>query len=112
MISYLLEIVEYKEEGGFVVSYPELSGCITCGETIEIALENALNAKKAWDEVTLDEGAEIHEPDSLENYSGQFKLWISKNLRRSLAEHDQREGMSMDQNCLYLLSRNHEKFSK
>ena len=74
MISYLLEIVEYKEEGGFVVSYPELSGCITCGETIEIALENALNAKKAWDEVTLDEGVEIHEPDSLENYSGQFKL--------------------------------------
>ena len=46
MISYLLEIVEYKEEGGFVVSYPELSGCITCGETIEIALENALGAKK------------------------------------------------------------------
>lgn len=74
MISYLLEIVEYKEEGGFVVSYPELSGCITCSETIEIALENALGAKKAWDEVTLDEGVETHEPDSLENYSGQFKL--------------------------------------
>lgn len=89
-----------------------VAGYITCGETIEIALENALGAKKAWDEVTLDEGVEIHKPDSLENYSGQFKLWISKNLRRSLAEHDQREGMSMDQNCLYLLSRNHEKFSK
>ena len=112
MISYLLEIVEYKEEGGFVVSYPELSGWITCGETIEIALENALGAKKAWDEVTLDEGVEIHEPDSLENYSGQFKLWISKNLRRFLAEHAQREGMSIDQNSLYLLSRNDEKFSK
>lgn len=96
MISYLLEIVEYKEEGGFVVSYPELSGCITCGETIEIAFENALGAKKAGVEVTLDEGVEIHELDSLENYSGQFKLWISKSLRRSLAEHAQREGMSMD----------------
>ena len=47
MISYLLKIVEDKEEGGFVVSYPELPGCITCGETIEIALENALDAKKA-----------------------------------------------------------------
>ena len=47
MISYRMKIVEDKEEGGFVVSYPELSGCITCGETIEIALENALDAKKA-----------------------------------------------------------------
>lgn len=63
-------------------------------------------------EVTLDEGVEIHEPDSLEIYSGQFKLWISKNLRRFLAEHAQREGMSIDQNSLYLLSRNDEKFSK
>lgn len=112
MISYLLKIVEDKEEGGFVVSYPELPGCITCGETIEIALENALDAKKAWIEATLEEGIKIHEPDSLEDYSGQFKLRISKNLRRFLAEHAQREGMSMNQNCLYLLSRNDEKFSK
>ena len=71
-----------------------------------------MGAKKAWDEVTLEEGIKIHEPDGLENYSGQFKLWISKNLRRSLAEHAQREGMSIDQNSLYLLSRNDEKFSK
>lgn len=112
MISYLLKIVEDKEEGGFVVSYPELPGCITCGETIEIALENALNAKKAWIEATLEEGIKIHEPDSLEDYSGQFKLRISRSLHRSLAEHAQREGMSMNQNCLYLLSRNDEKFSK
>ena len=33
-ISYRMEIVEDKEEGGFVVSYPDLPGCITCGETI------------------------------------------------------------------------------
>ena len=34
-MSYRMEIVEDKDEGGFVVSYPELPGCITCGETIE-----------------------------------------------------------------------------
>ena len=32
-MSYRMEIVEDKDEGGFVVSYPELPGCITCGET-------------------------------------------------------------------------------
>ena len=35
---YRMEIVEDKEEGGYVVSYPDLSGCITCGETIEAAI--------------------------------------------------------------------------
>ena len=30
-MSYRMEIVEDKDEGGFVVSYPDLPGCITCG---------------------------------------------------------------------------------
>ena len=34
-MSYRMEIAEDKDEGGFVVSYPDLPGCITCGETIE-----------------------------------------------------------------------------
>ena len=29
-MSYRMEIVEYKEEVGFVVSFPDLQGCITC----------------------------------------------------------------------------------
>ena len=40
-MNYRMEIVEDKEEGGFVVSYPELPGCITCGETMESAITNA-----------------------------------------------------------------------
>ena len=102
-MSYRMEVVEDKTEGGFVVSYPDLPGCITCGETVESAISNALDAKKAWLEAALEEGVEIHEPDSLEDYSGQFKL---------LAEHSQREGISMNQYCVYLLSRNDAVFSK
>ena len=29
--SYRMEIVEDKDESGFVVFYPDLPGCITCG---------------------------------------------------------------------------------
>lgn len=65
-MSYRMEIVEDKDEGGFVVTYPDLPGCITCGETIESAVKNA----------------------------------------RALAEHSQREGVSMNQYCVYLLSKN------
>lgn len=69
-ISYRMEIVEDKDEGGFVLSYPDLPGCITCGETIESAVENVQNAKKAWLEAALEEGIEIHEPNSPEDDSG------------------------------------------
>ena len=111
-MSYRMEVVEDKDEGGFVVSYPDLPGCISCGETIESAMQNALDAKKAWIEAALEENIEIKEPNSLENYSGQFKLRIPRSLHKSLAEHSKREGISMNQYCVYLLSRNDAVITK
>ena len=79
---------------------------LTCGETIERAVENAADAKKAWLEAALEEGIEIHEPGSLEEYSGQFKIRMPRSLHRDLAEHSKKEGISMNQYCIYLLSKN------
>ena len=98
-MSYRMEIIEDKDEGGFVVSYPDLPGCITCGETLESAVANAVDAKKAWLEAAID-------------YSGQFKLRIPRSLHRSLVQHSRREGISMNQYCVYLLSKNDVMFSK
>ena len=111
-MSYRMEIVEDKDEGGFVVSYPDLPGCITCGETVENAVANALDAKRVWIEAALEDGIEINEPDRLNDYSGQFKLRIPRSLHRLLAEHSKREGISMNQYCVYLLSRNDAVYSK
>lgn len=111
-MSYRMEIIEDKDEGGFVVSYPDLPGCITCGSTLEDAVTNALDAKKAWLEAAVESGVEIYEPDSLEDYSGQFKLRIPRSLHRSLVQHSRREGISMNQYCVYLLSKNDVVFSK
>lgn len=111
-MSYRMEIVEDKDEGGFVVSYPELPGCITCGETVEKAVANAVDAKREWIEAALEEGITINELDNLEDYSGQFKLRLPRSLHRLLAEHSKREGISMNQYCVYLLSRNDAVYSK
>lgn len=105
-LPYRMEIVEDRNEGGFVVSYPDLPGCITCGETVESAVANAQDAKRAWLEAALEDGIPIQEPDDLESYSGQFKLRIPKSLHKSLTEHAKREGISMNQYCVYLLSKN------
>ena len=54
-MSYRMEIVEDKDEGGFVVSFPDLPGCFSCGETVESAVANAMDAKKEWLAVALEE---------------------------------------------------------
>ena len=61
-MNYTMEVVEDPTEGGFVVSFPELLGCITCGQTLENALANALDAKKAWLEAALEDVLVIQEP--------------------------------------------------
>lgn len=48
----------------------------------------------------------MERPDNLEDYFGQFKLRIPCRLHRLLAEHSKKEGISMNQYCVYLLSRN------
>ena len=105
-LPYKMEIVKDLDEGGYVVSFPDLPGCLTVGETIEEAIKNAEDAKRAWLEAAIEEQIEISIPENKEKYSGQFKLRIPKSLHRILAEQSKREGISMNQYCVYLLSRN------
>ena len=109
-LPYRLELVPDTEEGGFVASYPELCGCLTSGETAEAALKNAQDSKREWLAAALEDGYEIPEPTSDDEYSGQFKLRLPKSLHRALAENSKREGISMNQYCLYLLTKNNAEF--
>ena len=104
-LPYNMEILPDTEEGGYVVSFPELPGCLTCAETMEEAIRNAEDAKKAWMEAAMEEHLTIPEPSRPEDYSGQFKLRIPKSLHQQLAIHAKQEGISMNQYCLYLLTK-------
>ena len=113
-LPYRLEIIPDTEEGGFGARYPELPGCITCSDSITTLISNAEDAKKAWLEDALEDGIEIPEPvenTDLVKYSGQFKLRMPKSLHRSLSVHAREEGISMNQYCLYLLSKNDSSYS-
>ena len=105
-LPYRAEIIPDPAEGGFVLRFPDLQGCLTQGETMEAVLRNAADAKETWLRAALEDGLRLPEPDSPEDYSGQFKLRLPKSLHRSLALHAREEGISMNQYCLYLLSRN------
>lgn len=103
---YKIELIPDMEEGGYAVSCPELPGCISCGDTIEEAMINIEDAKMAWLSAALDDGMVIPEPENLDHYSGQFKIRMPKSLHKQLAEHSKREGISMNQYCIYLLAMN------
>ena len=105
-LPYRMEIIPDPGEGGFVVRFPDLPGCMTVGQDLQDALNQAEDAKRAWLAAALEDGMEIREPESLDAYSGQFKLRLPRSLHRALAEHAKTEGISMNQYCLYLLARN------
>ena len=108
-LPYRMEIIPDREEGGYTARYPDLPGCMTCAETIEELIANAEDAKKVWLSAALEDGIIIAEPqqdDDLHAYSGQFKLRIPRSLHKSLSVHAKQEGISMNQYCLYLLTKN------
>ena len=108
-LPYRMEIIPDYVEGGFTARFPDLPGCLTCAETLQDLLINAEDAKKTWLKAAIEDGFEIADPsvpDSLDEYSGQFKLRMPKSLHRSLAIHAKQEGTSMNQYCNYLLAKN------
>ena len=103
-LPYRIEIIKDRDEEGYAVFIPELKGCITTGTSITDALENLEDAKKTWLTVAIEDGVPIPEPDSLKDYSGEFKLRMPKSLHRRLMERSREEGVSMNQYCVALLS--------
>ena len=75
-LSYRMEIFEDKDEGGYVLSYPDLPGCMTCSDSLDDLWELAKDAKETWILGMLEDVKEIPLPRDLQSYSGQFKLWV------------------------------------
>lgn len=104
-LPYRVEVVEDKAEGGFALRCPELNGCLTAAPTVEEGFRRLEDAKREWFAACLEEGTAIPEPSRTEDYSGQFKLRLPRSLHRRLAQRSSEEGVSMNQYCVYLLSK-------
>ncbi|MCR5345073.1 MAG: type II toxin-antitoxin system HicB family antitoxin [Lachnospiraceae bacterium] len=114
-LPYRLEIIPDTEEGGYTAYYPELAGCITCAETMEEVVGLAQDAKRCWFTACIEDGISIPEPtlqSDISRFSGQFKIRMPKSLHRTLSQHAKAEGISMNQYCIYLLSKNDAIYAK
>ena len=59
-LKYRMEI--FQDEEGYALSFPELSGCITCAETLDELMKEAVDAKKTWISYALEHDIYIPEP--------------------------------------------------
>lgn len=92
-------------EGGYVVVYPDLPGCMTQVEDLAELPALAAEARELWIETEYELGHDIPLPSHPEEYSGKFNLRLPRSLHRSLATAAEHEGVSLNQYVVCVLAR-------
>ena len=64
-MSFLYHSYHSFKGRGYVISFPDLPGCLSQGETEKEALKNAEDAKREWLKTALEEGINIPLPKSI-----------------------------------------------
>jgi antitoxin HicB len=91
-------------DGGYVVVYPDLPGCITQADALDEVATMAEDVRRGWIETALKNGMPIPPPSYPPEYSGKFVLRLPRSLHRSLAESAGAEGVSLNQYVSTLLA--------
>jgi len=89
---------------GYVAEIKDLPGCITQGETAEEALAELEDARILWIKTAYEHGDAISLPSTETKYSGKTLLRMARSLHQKLAEGAEREGVSLNQYIVSLLS--------
>ena len=100
---YAINIAPLPEEegGGYLVTLPDLPGCIADGETIDTAIAEVRDAFTAWAMAEREDQGALPAPKT---YSGQFVQRIPKTLHMRLAKRAASEGVSLNQLAATLLA--------
>ncbi|PIV32581.1 MAG: toxin-antitoxin system HicB family antitoxin [Lysobacterales bacterium CG02_land_8_20_14_3_00_62_12] len=99
--AHLVEPVSAADGGGFLLSFPDLPGCLSDGATIEAAIANGRDAFVSWMSAAADMGAPIPPPlyrhEGERNLSGRFVQRVPKTLHARLQGRAKAEGVSVNQ---------------
>lgn len=96
--------VQAEAEGGFVIEFPDLPGCMTQVETSGEIFDVAQEIRELWIETAYEQGRSIPPPEEAPEYSGKFMTRISRSLHRDLAVAAKRENVSLNQYVFQLLA--------
>lgn len=91
-----------EDGGGFLITFPDLPGCMADGETMEQAIANGRDAFEAVIAALADMGREIPAPSfrpddvSVPELSGKFVARVPKSVHAQLARRARAEGVSLN----------------
>lgn len=106
-LEYPFNVLTDPDDGGYVVVFPDLPGCMTQVETLAELPAMAEEARRLWLEVAFEEGLEIPLPGHAPEYSGRFNVRLPKSLHRQLSQGAERDGVSLNQYVVMLLAQGH-----
>jgi len=109
--AYRFEIrpLSRAEGGGFLISFPDLPGCISDGDTLAEAVRSGKEALQSWVSARLQDGMPVPEPSRLaeravDEFSGRFVQRIPRSLHAELAARSEAEGVSLNSLVLALIA--------
>ena len=94
--TYPFEVKQLAREdgGGFLVTFPDLPGCMADGETILEAITNAMDAEASWLATARAFGDPL--PAVSQSYSGKWVQRVPRSVHARLASLARREGVSIN----------------
>ena len=84
------------EGGGFLISYPDFSECISDGETVEEAIANGREALSGMITALEALGQPVPAPNSGGVASGKFVARVPKTIHAQLTTRAKAEGVSLN----------------
>ena len=60
--AHIVSPLSKDEGGGFMITFPDLPGCMSDGETVAEAVRNGRDAFESWISARIDAGKPIPEP--------------------------------------------------
>ncbi|MGH8478704.1 MAG: type II toxin-antitoxin system HicB family antitoxin [Gammaproteobacteria bacterium] len=82
------------EGGGFLITFPDLPGCMSDGETPEEAIAHGKDAFACWMVAHREAGRQVPKPG--ESASGRFVTRVPRGLHARLIARAKQEGVSMN----------------
>jgi antitoxin HicB len=83
-----------EDGGGWLISFPDLPGCMSDGATPEAAISNGKEAVADWIKAMRFAGREIPAPG--EPASGKFIARVPRSMHARLSARAKQEGVSMN----------------
>jgi predicted RNase H-like HicB family nuclease len=99
--AHVIAPIPKEDGGGYLITFPDLPGCMSDGETIEEAIKNGRDAFIGWISAQIDMGRKVPVPTwhpelIPQDVSGKFIQRVPKTTHAKLVRRAKAEGVSLN----------------